>query len=187
MPDAVPIDSTRFAAEFAEAAPALHAWAHLRARGAIRQRLDPDDLVQEIAVRACLRAADFDPALGPFRRWIFGFAHRVWLEALRELAKDPLAARRRQGGDSQLPGIADSVTAISQRIATDESLRATVHRLELLPDEDRGLLVCIGLEGLSHSEAGRVLGIAEEASRKRWQRLRERLLADGDLQRLRVG
>ncbi len=187
MPDAGPIDSIRFSAEFADVAPALSAWAYLRVRGPLRQKLDPDDLVQEIAMRACLRAADFDPSKGSFRRWIFGFASRVWLEALRGLAKDPLGARRREGGDSRLPGIADSITAISQRIATDESLQATVRRLELLPEEDRGLLVCIGLEGLSHSDAGAVLGIAEDASRKRWQRLRERLLADGDLQRLRVG
>ena len=66
--------SAQFARDFAELAPALHAWAYLRVRGALRQRLDPDDLVQEIAVRACLRAADYDSQRGTFRQWIFGFA-----------------------------------------------------------------------------------------------------------------
>ncbi|MBK8096027.1 MAG: hypothetical protein IPK26_02915 [Planctomycetes bacterium] len=84
-----------FAAAFADAAGALHAWAHLRVRGELRARLEPDDLVQEIAVRACRQAADYDPARGTFRQWLFGFANRVWLETLRELGRDPLGARRR--------------------------------------------------------------------------------------------
>jgi RNA polymerase sigma-70 factor (ECF subfamily) len=173
-----------FAAAYAVVAPALHAWARLRVRGAIRSRLEPDDLVQEIALRSCLRASEFDPQLGTFRSWLFGFAYRVWLEALRELGRDPLGAQLRPGGDSRLPGIPDSVTAISRRIANDEALRAALVRLDALPDDDRDLLVHLGIEGMTHAETATLLGIGEETSRKRWQRLRVRLLADADLVQL---
>lgn len=179
-PDAAPEEQSLegFAAAFDQVAPALLAWAHCRVRGPLRQRLEPEDLVQEVGMRACLRRSDFDPARGNFRQWLFGFASRVWLETLRELGRDPLGPRHRQGGDSTLPAVADSVTNISRRVANDEVLRACRSRLDELGDDDRRLLLAVGLEGLGHAEAGSLLGIAEDSCRKRWQRLRERLQSD---------
>ena len=167
-----------FAAAFAAAAPALLAWAHCRVRGPLRHRLDAEDLVQEVGMRACVRRLDFDPARGSFRQWLFGFANRVWLETLRELGRDPLGGRQRRGGDSALPGVPDPVTTISRAVANDEALRACRVRLDELGDEDRQLLLGLGLEGLSHEEVAQLLGIGADACRKRWQRLRERLQAD---------
>jgi len=179
--------AARFSESFAEHAPALSAWAHCRVRGELRQRLDPEDLVQEVGFRACSKREDFDPARGSFRQWLFGFANRVWLEALRELGRDPAGPRHRRGSDSELPGLADSVTTISRRVATDESLRACRARLDELADDDRRLLACVGLEGMSHKETSAVLGIHEDSCRKRWQRLRERLQSDPQLLRLLAG
>lgn len=173
-----------FAMDFAVAAPVLLAWAHCRIRGELRQRLDAEDLVQEVGVRACLRRGDFDPRRGTFRQWLFGFASHVWLEALRELGRDPLGGRHRRGGDSQLPAVADTVTTISRRVAADESHRTCRARLDELDDVDRRLVVAIGFEELTHGEAAKLLGIGEDACRKRWQRLRERLRLDPVLARL---
>lgn len=142
--------------------------------------------MQEIAVRAYQRIDDFDPDRGSFRQWIFGFAQRVWLEVLRELGRDPLSDRRRQGGDSQLDALPDSVTAISQRIAKEDTLRASLARLEELSDDDRRLVASVGLEGLSHADAALVLAISEESCRKRWQRLRARLSQDPVLRSLHL-
>lgn len=167
-----------FAEQFAAAAPALFAWASCRIGRELRARIDVEDLVQEVGVRACLRATEFDPRRGTFRQWLLGFANRVWLETLRELGRDPLGPRRRLGGDSQLPEVAHSVTTISRRVANDETARACRARIDALDDEDRRLLVAVGIEGLAHAEAAALLGIGEEASRKRWQRLRERLRDD---------
>ncbi len=173
-----------FAAAFAEVAPVLDAWAHCRVRGDLRRRIEPEDLVQEIGVRACQRRQDFDPARGTFRQWVFGFANNVWLEALRELGRDPLGTRLRRGGDSQLPAVADTVTTISRRIAADEGHRACRARLAELDDDEQRLVAALSFEELSHGEAAALLGIADDTCRKRWQRLRERLRADPLLARL---
>ncbi|MEZ5964500.1 MAG: sigma-70 family RNA polymerase sigma factor [Planctomycetota bacterium] len=167
-----------FAARFAADAPALVAWATCRIGRELRARIDVEDLVQEVGMRACLRAEAFDPRRGTFRQWLLGFANRVWLETLRELGRDPLGPRRRRGGDSQLPGVPNSVTTISRRAANDEAARACRARIDALDEPDRRLLVAVGIEGLSHVEAALLLGIGEDASRKRWQRLRERLRDD---------
>ena len=83
----------QFATAFAAAAPSLLAWAHCRIRGDLQKRLEAEDLVQEVGMRACLRRGEYDPARGNFRQWLFGFANRVWLETLRELGRDPLGRR----------------------------------------------------------------------------------------------
>lgn len=182
-----PSGSSGVAALFVEVAPALVLWANLRVRGELRQRIDPQDLVQEVALRVCTRAADFDPARGSFRGWVFGIASRVWLELLRELARDPVGPRRRIGGDTAVHGIADTVTSISQRAAADEQVRACLSRLALLEHDDQQLLTYVGIESLSHIETARLLGIEPDACRKRWQRLRDRLREDALLQRLLAG
>jgi RNA polymerase sigma factor (sigma-70 family) len=168
----------RFATEFAATAPALFAWASCRIGRELRQRIDVEDLVQEVGVRACVRAAEFDPQRGTFRQWLLGFANRVWLETLRELGRDPLGPRHRSGGDSRLPAVMDTVTTISRRVANDEAARACRARIDELDDGERRLLVAVGIEGLSHAEAAQLLGIGEDTSRKRWQRLRDRLRDD---------
>ncbi|MCC7396813.1 MAG: sigma-70 family RNA polymerase sigma factor [Planctomycetes bacterium] len=167
-----------FAEHFADVAPALLAWANCRIRGDLRSRIEVEDFVQEVGVRACLRRADFDPARGTFRQWLFGFANRVWLETLRELGRDPLGPRWRHGGDSTLPAVADTVTTISRRVMRDETARTCRERIDALDADDRALLVAIGIEGLTHLDAAQLLGVSEETSRKRWQRLRERLRGD---------
>lgn len=173
-----------FETAFAAEAELLLAWAHCRVRGELRQRIEAEDLVQEVGVRAYGRYADFDSQRGSFRQWLFGFANRVWLEALREIGRDPLSGRHRRGGDSQLPGVVDSVTTISRRAANAEAMRCCRTHLDALDDDDRRLLVCVGLEGLGHAETALVLGIREDSCRKRWQRLRAQLQADPLLQRL---
>lgn len=174
-------DTSAFAGAFVAMAPVLHAWATCRIRGDLRRRVEIDDFVQEVGLRACARRADFDAARGTFRQWLFGFANRVWLETLRELGRDPAGPLRRDGGDSRLPDIPDSITTISRRLANDDAARVCRERIDALDDDERRLLAAIGIEGLTHAESAALLGISEDTCRKRWQRLRERLRDDSVL------
>lgn len=176
-------DLEHFAARFHDAAPVLLAWAHCRVRGQLRLRLDVEDLVQEIGMRACVRRGDYDAARGTFVQWLLGFANRVWLETLRALGRDPAGPLRRSGGDSVLPGVMDTVTTVTRRAARDEAAIACRDRLDTLDEPDRMLLLAVGIEGLGHAEAAAALGIGEDACRKRWQRLRAVLQGDPILRR----
>lgn len=167
-----------FVREFEAAGPALLAWARLRIRPELRARLEPDDLVQEVGCRAWAQIDRFDPALGSFRRWLFGFANRVLLEALRDLGRarpDGAAPRTQPAGVSE---IAASVTSVTRKVAREEVVRLFLSRIDALEGEDRDLLLHRGLEGLSHPETATLLGIGEDAVRKRWQRLCERMRDD---------
>lgn len=177
FPAASPVASPDdpFTARYAEAAPALHAWARLSVRGALAGRLDPEDLVQEVCVAAFGSRAVYDPARGSFRGWLFGVARNVLLVQLRA------TARARARGDAADPlhsraaEVPEEATTVSRRVARDERLARAVERLEQLEEDDRRLVVLRGLEGLSHAEVAEVTGLGEEQAGKRWRRLRARL------------
>ena len=168
-----------FADLYEEAAPALYAWASLRIRPSMRGRVDPEDVLQEVWVRALEAEDRRDPAVTPFRPWIFGVAKNVLLEAFRKVEHG-----RRAGGMGSSTRLAlvdqlpDQATAISRRLAKDEALRVFLEHARELPDEDRMILLHHGFEGLNHADVATRLGLTRDAVAKRWQRLRTRLLDD---------
>lgn len=168
-----------FAELYEETAPALFAWASLRIRPSLRPRLDPEDLLQEVWVRALEAEGRRREAGADFRPWVFGMAKNVLLEAFRKTeaprARGGLGSSTRLALIEELP---DQATAITRRVAKDETLRLFLERARALPDEDRMILLHHGFEGLSHSEVATRLGLARDTVAKRWQRLRGRLLDD---------
>lgn len=169
-------DARAFEREFTAAAPALLTWARLRIRPELRTLLEPEDLVQEVGCRAFAAFAAFDPERASFRQWLFGFANRVLLEALRQLGRSTglTPATAKLG----VTNLAATVTTITARIARDERVRAFLARVDELDDPDRALLLRRGLEGQGYGDVAASLGVAEDAVRKRWQRLCERMRDD---------
>jgi DNA-directed RNA polymerase specialized sigma24 family protein len=99
------------------------------------------------------------------------------LEAVRALRTERAAT---PGGSPSgkwlaLQGVPQSVTSFTQRLARDDAVRAFLRAAQALEETDRMLLVHCGLEDETAAEAATKLGLAEEAARKRWQRLRARL------------
>ena len=149
---------------YAREAPALHAWARLRVKPALRKRVDPEDLVQEICCRAYQGFERYDPARGPFRGWLFGIGNRVLQGLLFELGRDPRATRP-AGGDSvgrAIEAVPDEATSISRRAARDERLVAFCAWVDGFDPDEREILVHRGLEQLPHDEVGELLGLSEE-------------------------
>lgn len=169
-------DAGALAELHARIAPALFGWTYVRLPAALRGRLEPADVVQEVLCRVLARRAGFDPALGSFRAWVFGFARIVLHEGLRAVARD--GRSRAELGLTDLGDVPADVTSLTQRLARDESLRHFAERAAALEPEDRRLLLLRGLEGLEHEAVGQELGISGPAAAKRWQRLRERLGAE---------
>ena len=164
-----------FAQHYERIAPALYAWASLRVRPSFRGRLDPEDVLQEVWVRALEVHESRDPSRGSFRAWIFAVAKNVLFEAFRKLE----GAGGGLGGPSTrarlLANLPDQATAISRRVARDEGLRLFLDRVGRLPREDRMILIHCGLEGLTHAETATRLGLTRDTVAKRWQRLRAKL------------
>lgn len=169
-------DRAGHATLYARVAPAIYAWSALRIEPPLSSRLDPEDVVQEVWWRALQAFDRFDPAKGSFRRWVFGIATHVLIDALRRLGSASAGAPRRETEDVP-DDLAAEMTAVSRRVAKDESLGEIVRGLIDLEDEEQKLFITCGLEGRSSKEAAEVLGISADAALKRWQRLRDRLRA----------
>jgi RNA polymerase sigma factor (sigma-70 family) len=154
-----------------EYAPAVYAWACLRIGPRLRTWIGPEDLAQEVWVRA-MRAA---PAPGSASRaWLFTIAKHV----LYELHRAMLRNRSEGAGGSTsrllaLDAAPADVTSLTQRLARDEAMRGFLSRAQALEPDDRMLLVHVGIEGMAQREAAARLGLSAEAASKRWQRLRE--------------
>ena len=157
--------------------PALYAWAKLRIRPEYRRVLSPEDLVQEVWLRAAEVFGSFDAAKVSFRSWIFTVAKNVLFEVQRKAFKQT-RERTPEGSTSRhhaLNDVPDEVTSLTQRVQRDEGVKLFLDRVAQLDEDDRKTLIHCGLEELSLREAAERLDITREAVAKRWQRLRERI------------
>ncbi len=159
-------------------AAAIYAWACLRMQASLRRVVAPEDLAQEIWVRATRAAPQRDPTSGPPRAWLFTIAKHVLYEVRRHVAQS-----KEQGSDGSttrllaLDQVPARVTSLTQQVARDEAMQRFLQRTDELDDDDRMLLIHVGLEGMPQTEAAARLGIAYDALAKRWQRLRDRVRA----------
>lgn len=159
---------------YERAAPALIGWVTLNLHGALRSRIDVEEIVQETWLRALRNLSGFDPAQGSFRGWLLGIARNVLLESFRRLRSQP----RGEGATEDRLALAqrpDSVTSVTRRAAREDGLQRFIERVGALGEEERVLVICCGLEGEDSAEAARRLGISAAAAAKRWQRLRASL------------
>jgi len=158
-------------------AASVYAWACLRTDPRLRQWVTPEDLAQEIWVRATRAAPDRDAASGPPRAWLFTIAKHVLYE-VRRLCERQWKEGAAQGSTSRLLALDQvpaTVTSLTQRVSRDEAMREFLERAGQLDYDDRMLLIHVGLEAMPQTEAAARLGLEYDALAKRWQRLRERV------------
>jgi RNA polymerase sigma factor (sigma-70 family) len=159
----------------AEHSPAVYAWACLRVTGRLRAFVAPEDVAQEIWVRA-MRAAPARDRTAPARAWLFPICKHVLYEVQRAANRDRSAGAG--GSTTRLLALADvpaDVTSLTQRLARDDALQGFLARATALDDDERMLLIHIGLESMPHAEVAARFGIGVDALQKRWQRLRDRV------------
>ena len=160
-------------------AAAIYAWACLRTNPALRAWVTPEDLAQEVWVRATRAAPSRDVGSGPVRAWLFTIAKHVLYE-VRRLAERSSKEKPSGGSTTRLLALDQvpaTVTSLTQQLSRDDALQQFLRRVEELDDEDRMLLIHVGLEAMPQTEAAARLGLGYEALAKRWQRLRERVRA----------
>lgn len=140
--------------------PALRRFAY----ALVRDHDAADDLVQDTLERALSRWTLRRPD-GDLRAWLFTILHNLHVSGLRQ--------RLRRGPHLDLdkappPGVA----------ATQESglaMQDVLAALDQLPEEQRSLLLLVGVEDLSYDDAAKVMGVPTGTVMSRLSRGRQRL------------
>lgn len=137
-----------------------------------RDSSNADDLVQSTMERALSRwdSRRDDTALRP---WLFAIAYRQFLDGKRR-------ARRYAGVlDFLRGGSAGEQPSVEREVIAQSAVQA----LELLPEEQRHLLLWVSVEGLSYREVANLLEIPIGTVMSRLSRARAALrrLGDGEV------
>lgn len=150
--------------------PALRRYA----RALLRDRDEADDLVQDVLERAIARWHQRQRT-SSLRAWLFTILHNLAMDRLRRRARRGHSAPIEDVPEARLATAATQEAAVAQR-----DVMAMVSRL---PEEQRSVLLLIGVEELSYAEAARVLDVPQGTIMSRLSRARERLrrlMAEGE-------
>jgi RNA polymerase sigma-70 factor (ECF subfamily) len=138
-----------------------------------RRRDVAEDLLEETWLRLVARRETLDEN-APLAPWLFAVARNLYLSWRRSRAVD---ATRTSDLDPSWP--APETGASPFESAARAELERTVERaLGRLPLRDREVLLLVGVEGLTPSEAAGVCGLPAVTLRARLHRARERLAAE---------
>lgn len=140
--------------------PALRrfAWALARDHDAA------DDLVQDTLVRALQRWGQRRPD-GDLRAWLFAI--------LRNLHVSDLRRRQRRGPHVGIDDVATPGVAARQEAGLE--MQDMLAALDQLPEEQKSLLLLVGVEDLSYEDAAKVMGVPAGTVMSRLSRGRQRL------------
>ncbi len=140
--------------------PALRRYAY----ALVRDHDAADDLVQDTLERALsrwtLRRSD-----GDLRAWLFTIQRNLHVSALRQ--------SQRRGAHVEL----DEATTPSSAALQESSIEIQdiLAALDQLPEEQKSLLLLVGVEDLSYDDAAKVMGVPIGTVMSRLSRARQRL------------
>jgi len=140
--------------------PALRRYAY----ALLRNHAAADDLVQDTLERALSRWTS-RRADGELRTWLFAILRNLHIDAYRQA--------RRRGAEVEIDEDDHRETAARQETALEA--RDVLAALEQLPEEQKSLLLLIGVEDFSYEEAARVVGVPIGTVMSRLSRARQRL------------
>jgi RNA polymerase sigma-70 factor (ECF subfamily) len=141
--------------------PALrrYAWALLRDGEAA------DDLVQDTLERAISRWSQRQRE-GDLRAWLFAIQRNLFLNGVRRLKARGAHVGEEALNEMQAPGMSPEGHA---------GLRDVLAGLNALPEEQRSILLLVGVEDLSYEQAAQVLDVPLGTVMSRLSRARARL------------
>jgi RNA polymerase sigma-70 factor (ECF subfamily) len=141
--------------------PRLRRYARALTRNAVRA----DDLVQETLVRALHKEHLWQPGTD-LRAWLFTIMHNQNINEIRRAIRDDATV--------DLENCSAILTATTDPTASRQ-LRELDHALAQLPEEQRQVILLVGLEGMSYEAAAAILDVPIGTIRSRLSRGRESL------------
>ncbi|MCP2337759.1 RNA polymerase sigma factor [Actinomadura rupiterrae] len=142
----------------------------------VHGRLGPqaaDDVAAETFLTAFRRRADFDPARGALRAWLFGIATRLVAQH-RRTEERRYRALARLGPDRPHGGHEDRVAAAVDAGLVKPELAAALRGLSA---KERDVVLLVALADLTHEEVAAALGIPYGTVGSRLNRARRKLRA----------
>ena len=133
------------------------------ARALVGNRDDADDLVQDTLERACLKSSLW-AEVSDMRAWLFGVMHNLHVDGIRRQKLHTVVL------DDDTPEVPVAATQEDRLAVLD--LQAA---LNLLPVEQREIMLLVALENMSYAEVSATLGIPIGSVMSRLSRGRERL------------
>ena len=175
-------DATALAAYLQERRPALRAFVERRLGSTLRGKLEPDDVLQELAVKSLHELARKPEITDPFS-WLCHLAEQCIVDGHRRFAADKRDAGREVPGNVRVGEasqdlvalLAASLTTPSQAVVRDERQRRLQEALVSLPDEQREALRLRYGEGLSSKEVAGRLNKSDVATRVLLSRVVQKL------------
>lgn len=171
---------------FAHVRPRLERVVALRMDGALRGRLDPQDVLQEAWLDVARRFPDWvaKPDMPPFL-WVRFLTVQKLLELHRRHGAQQRDARREvplhAGPSASTASVAEhlagTVSSPSQGAQKKELLARVHEALEALSEVDREVLVLRHFEELGNDEVAAILGIGKAGASNRYVRALKRLRA----------
>jgi RNA polymerase sigma-70 factor (ECF subfamily) len=130
----------------------------------LRNKSDADDLVQDCLVRA-LDRMDSLCGDGDLRAWLFTIMHNVFASRWRRVRN-----RARL-----LTDYAETEAIIAAPQHASAEMRDVLRGLDMLPDEQREVILLVAVEGFQYDEVASMLGIPIGTVMSRLSRARDRL------------
>ena len=135
------------------------------ARALLRDADGADDLVQDCLERALNRWLLRRPS-GNLRSWLFAILHNGFVSGRRQAARRGIhTGLDERAFELEQPAVQESTVVMGDLLAA----------LDTLPDEQRAVLLLVGVEDLTYDEAARVLDVPIGTVMSRLSRGRERL------------
>ncbi len=139
---------------------------------------DLDDQVQVVMTEAVASLPKYREEEGELKSWLLGIAANIAKRAERTRQRDACLTKDDSAASTLSP------IASPERIARMCELRQKVgHVLETMPEPLFMVLYLVCIDEKSHQEAAELLGITEEASRKRLQDARAYIEREGGISR----
>jgi RNA polymerase sigma-70 factor (ECF subfamily) len=135
------------------------------ARALTRDAARADDLVQSCLVRAIDKEHLWEPGTD-LRAWLFTILHNQNVNDVRRSVREGIAVA--------VDDVA-SVLTVDPRAGASLQLRDLERAIRLLPEEQRQVILLVGLEGMRYEEVAAVLDIPVGTVRSRLSRGREML------------
>ena len=151
---------------------------------ACRKRATPsdtaEDLTQETLMRGVESLGSFNRTENDLRQWLLGIASHV-------VMNDERTSCRHDEHFSRAPLDLETTTsalAPPDRVCdATRNLERVRNVLATMPEHWRNVLELVGMDGLTYAEAGKKLGLSEEATKKLTYRVREHLLKKSGVRR----